>query len=328
MTRPLRLAILAVLLLVIPTACVGAGGEDDRPLVIASTSVWAEVIEALDPSDALRVEVLLPPGADPHEYQASAAQAADLRRADLVVVNGLGLEEGLLDAIEAAEDDGVLVIHAAEYADPLPFDGHEEHDEHAEEEHEEHDEEEHADEEHDEHDHEGGLDPHVWLDPMRIGIVALALGDLLDEQFDGLGAADAAVEYAAAMDALAEEMAELLAPVEDRRLVSNHDAFGYFADRFGFEVVGVVIPGGSTDADPNSRDLAALTERIIEESIPAIFVDEAVSSTVAEALAAEAEGVVVVEMVTGGPNGEAPTDSIEGFLIENATRIVDALGNG
>jgi zinc/manganese transport system substrate-binding protein len=318
MTRPLHLAILAVLLLVIPTACADAGSEDDRPLVIASTSVWGEVIEALDPSDALRVEVLLPPGADPHEYQASAAQAADLRRADLVVVNGLGLEEGLLDAIEAAEDDGILVIHAAEYADPLPFDGHEEHDEHAEEEH----------EEHDEHDHEGGLDPHVWLDPVRIGTVALALGDLLDEQFDGLGAADAAAEYAAAMDALAEEMTELLAPVEDRRLVSNHDAFGYFADRFGFEVVGVVIPGGSTDADPNSRDLAALTARIIEESIPAVFVDEAVSSTVAEALAAEAEGVVVVEMVTGGPNGEAPTDSIEGFLIENAIRIVDALGNG
>ncbi len=304
-----RSTVLMLAFSLVLAACSDGSSDDDRPLVVVSTSVWAEVVDALDPSDRLRVEVLLPAGVDPHDFVPSAAQAADLRRADLIVVNGLGLEEGLADTVDAAGTDGIPVFVAGEAADPLPFGDHEDEDL--------------ADEDH------ADEDPHVWLDPVRIGLVARALAVEMDARFGDVGAVEAAAAYADRMDALAAEMVDLLDGVEDRRLVSNHDSFGYFADRFGFEVVGVVIPGGSTDAAPSSQELAALAGRIEAEGIRAIFIDTSASTTVAEALAAEFDGEVsVVRLVTAGPDGNAPTDTIEGFLLENARRIADALGAG
>jgi zinc/manganese transport system substrate-binding protein len=113
----------------------------------------------------------------------------------------------------------------------------------------------------------------------------------------------------------------------NRLLVTNHDALGYFADRYDFEIVGVVIPGGSTLADPSSAELAALVETLLETDVPAIFAETSSPAQLAETVAAEAgNDVEVVELHTGslGEPGSG-ADTLIGMLRTNATRIRDAL---
>ena len=147
----------------------------------------------------------------------------------------------------------------------------------------------------------------------------------LDPSIDWEGRADA---YASKIEDLHTEIEALLAPIPDadRKLITNHEALGYFAARYGFEVVDTVIPGGATLAEPGTAELAALVERIQEEGIPAIFAETIESTALAEALAAEAGGdVKVVELYTGslGEPGSG-ADTLIGMLRINAQRIADA----
>ena len=116
-------------------------------------------------------------------------------------------------------------------------------------------------------------------------------------------------------------------PEGDRVLVTNHDALGYFAARYGFEIAGTVIPSGTTLAEPSSAELAALVEEIQQRGVQAIFAETTEPSTLADAIAAEAgEAVQVVELYTGSL-GEAGTgaDTLIGMLLTNAQRIAGAL---
>ena len=168
----------------------------------------------------------MPPNADPHDFAASAQQAASMRDADALVVNGLGFEEGLLDTIEAAEADGVPVIEATDAIEPLPLGD--------------------------------GDDPHLFTDPVRMQQAATFIAAELADAVPALDTAAVqerqVAAYAADLDALDAEVEELLAvvPAEDRLLVTNHEVFGYFADRYDFEVIGAIIPGGSTLAEPSA----------------------------------------------------------------------------
>lgn len=303
-------------LLLTTVVVLGACSSDETAkgfTVVVTTSVWADVVEELDVDDEWTVEVLMPRGVDPHDFAPSAAQVAAIYGADLVVANGLGLEEGLEDALLAAEAEGVPILFLAPLLDPLPFDGSESHDE-----------EEHAA---DEDDH-GEFDPHVWLDPVRVGEAAVLIGDRVSELIGDDAVQAAAFEFAEEMDLLVEEMDLILAGVEDRRLVTNHDALGYFADRFGFQVVGTVIPGGTTVAEPSSREIADLITRIRSEGITAIFVDEGVASPVAEAIVDEFGGsVAMVELNTGSLTTEGEASTLVGLLRSNALLIADALGS-
>ena len=227
-------------------------GECGSPDVVVTTSILGDVVGNVV-GDRGRVEVLMPVGADPHSFQPSASQAAALREADLVVVNGLGLEEGLHDVIEAAEADGVTVVEAASFVEALPFGevaGHEG---------------EGTAVEGEEHAH-GTLDPHIWTDPARMADVVTGLGEALASADPAC--ADrwraAAEGYRQELLDLDEEIAAILeaVPAAQRKLVTNHLAFGYFADRYGFEVLGAIIPGGATFAAPSPADLAALVETL------------------------------------------------------------------
>ena len=329
--------------------------------MVATTTILGDVVANVVGGNA-DIEVLLPPGADPHDYQISSSQAALLYTADLVVANGLGLEEGLIDVIEAAEEDGVNVLEVGDLLDPLPFTGggghadeedddhadeedddhaHEEDDDHAHEEDDDHADDmddDHADEEDDDHadDMDGGHahahtgnDPHFWLDPLRVARAAQLIAEALteiDPSGDWMARAEA---YAATLTELDAEIQDILAPIphENRVLITNHDSLGYFADRYDFEVIGVVIPGGSTLADPSSAELAALVEEIVEEGVKVIFAETIDSTALAEAVAAEAGTDVAVVTLHTGSLGEpgTETDNIVGMLRSNATRIADAL---
>jgi zinc/manganese transport system substrate-binding protein len=319
---------LVVVLALLVAACGSSDGETGSgPTVVATTTILGDVAKNVVGDDA-EIVVLMPVGADPHDFQASSAQVATINGADLVIANGLFLEEGLEDVLDAARGDGVRVLEVGAQLDPIPF-ALGEHAEHEEGEHAEHEEGEHAEHE-EEGDHEhGSADPHIWFDPIRMGqaarLIAAELAEVAPDT-DWAGRADA---YAEELTELDEEIVTMLAdiPTERRRLVTNHGSLGYFADRYDFEVVGTVIPTGSTLADPSSEELSQLISTMESEQVNVIFADTTLPTELADAVAAElGERVEVVALYTGSldePGSSA--DTLIGMLRANADRVVAAL---
>ncbi|MGK2949457.1 MAG: metal ABC transporter solute-binding protein, Zn/Mn family [Acidimicrobiales bacterium] len=304
---------------VVLAACGGSDEEatTDGATIVVTTSILGDVVRTIVADDAT-VEVLMPPNADPHDFAPSAQQAAALRAAAVVVVNGLGFEEGLVDTIAAAEADDVVVVAATDAIEPLELGGtgrgHE-----------------NAGEEGD-HEHEGD-DPHLFTDPVRMAEAVDHVADTLAAEVDGLDTpafrerVDEYLGQLAALDAEVEALLEVV-PAERRVLVTNHDVFGYFADRYDFEVLGVIVPGGSTLAEPSARDLAELAAEIEEEGVPAIFAEVSSPSRLADSLAAEGQAVQVIELFTEslGEEGSGGETYLE-MVRTNAQRIADALGS-
>jgi len=296
-----RTLVILSLLLVSLAAC----GSDDADAgsnltIVSTTTILGDVVRNVVNGDAA-VEELIPLDLDPHEFQASAQQVAGLQAADLVVANGLGLEAGLGDVLETAAADGANVLDVAPLLDPIPFGAQ---------------------------DGRGSDDPHVWMDPLRMADVARLIGvelAALDPAGDWPARAE---EYATALIAADEEVSAILDAVgpENRKMVTNHDSLGYFALRYGFDIVGIVIPGGSTLGDPSSAELAELVAVIEREGVNAIFVETTQPSTLAETVAAEAgEDVQIVELYTGslGTPGSG-ADTLIGMLMTNAQIVAEA----
>lgn len=313
--------------------------------VVVTTTILGEIVQQVV-DDRGSVEVLLQPGQDPHGFSPSAQQAQALRAADLVVANGLQLEESLLDTLEAAEADGAAVLRVAEQLDPLPATGdpHSEHahgdDAHADDAplddaqgHEAGDDhaEETASDEGDAPDESTNFDPHVWLDPVRMADGAEAIAERLAEVDTGSAVNWAARGDAVASDILAahETVEATLAdvPARCRELVTNHDALAYFADRYGFEVIGTVVPGTTSQVDPSAEEFAALAETLRSNPVPAIFAETTQPVRLAEALAGDVgRDLDVVPLYTGslGEPGSG-ADTYNGMLTTNAELIADAL---
>jgi len=295
--------VLALILLTTSLGACGAGGGDDtsEAHVVVTTNTLGDVVSNLVGADA-EVEVIMPPGVDPHDFAPSARQADAMREADALVVNGLGFEAGLVDTVDAAEEDGVRVITAADAVETLPGG-----------------------------DEEGGVDPHLFTDPTRVRAAAALIADQLVQEIPDLDTPvfeDRVDAYLAELDALDAEVEGLLAPIpaERRVLVTNHEVFGYFADRYDFEVLGAVIPGGSTLAEPSAADLADLAALIAQRDVPAIFADTSSPTRLADALAAEGLDVEVVEVYSeslGEPGSDG--DTYLDMVRTNAERIAAAL---
>lgn len=298
---------------------------------VATTTVMGSVADQIATCVGnTEVEVLMPLGVDPHDYQPSSAQLALLAESGFVVANGLMLEESLVEPLEEFERAGGTVFRMAEVGEPLPFGGHddessEEHDhDHGEEE--KHDD--HSDEEGHDHNH-GEFDPHFWLDMSRVADATDALGVALEAQY-GEGFVACADEVSESIRDSEAEMIEILAAIPDdnRVLVTDHDALGYFAERYDFEVAGVVIPGGSTLAEASSQDLAALVADIESRGLTAMFGNFHVPSDLLEAVAEESGGLEVVPLYLGSI-GEPGTDqaSYQEMMIYNARQMASVLGN-
>lgn len=287
----------------------------DISLVVITTPLGS-VTEQIATCAGGTSTTLMPVNADPHDFSASSAQVADMVKADLVIANGLGLEGGLDASLQQVEADGTEVLHVAEHIDPLPWGDHEY--EHA-----------HEEEGHEGHNH-GDLDPHFWLDVARMAEAAQLIGDEVAERTGDDTWSECGAEVSGELTALDEEIREDLSviPEERRTIVTDHEAFGYFNNAYDFHSAGVVIPGGSTEAQPSSADLASLAGVIREENVPVIFTNAAVNQTLVDALAAEVgEDVQVVSLYEGsvGPK-DGPAADYQGMMRENARLIVEALG--
>ncbi|HZC99655.1 MAG TPA: metal ABC transporter substrate-binding protein [Actinomycetes bacterium] len=310
-----RLVVIAASLLVMSAAagCARqAPGGERGPLVVATTTIVGDLVHNVAGNGA-RVVVLIPIGADPHEFQPSARQGALVREADLVVTSGLGLEEGLQSLIEAARDEGVEVLELGPRLDPLPWEAEGIGDQPGE-----------GPLEHQ------GLDPHWWLDPVRTATAARLIAARLEALAAGGAWQRRADRYVARLQALDRDVQALVAPVpqQRRKLVTLHRAFGYFAARYGFRVIGVVIAGGSTEALPSAQEIAGLAARIRDQGVPAIFAETTLPTRLADSLArAVGPDIRVVRLYTGSvgePSTQAGT--YLGMIATDAQRIAAALG--
>lgn len=301
---------LAGLALVV-ASCGDVSNTDDRPRVVVTTSILADIVANVV-GDELEVETLIGLGVDSHEFSPSAQQLASLAGADLVVANGLGLEESLEVHLQDAEANGTQVIRIGELIDPLPLGGG-------------------TDECSPGVPDEGvsTCDPHFWMDPTRVAEAGHQLARVLtDAGIEGDWEARAN-DFAGAMEDVDSGMMSRFEdiPAQDRLLVTNHESFGYLASRYGFEVVGVIIPGGSTLGDPSSADLAALVAVIEARGVEAIFTDGPESAGLAEALASEVDRPVAIVPLFVESLGDAGSGAatVAEMLLTNAELIYQAL---
>jgi zinc/manganese transport system substrate-binding protein len=262
---------------------------DERPDVVVTTNILGDVVQQVT-GDLADVEVVMPLGADPHDFAPSTRQAEAMADADLLVVNGAGFEEGMAELIDA----GAPTFAFADHIELI------------------------------------GGDPHLWTDPARMATAVEALGERLAalDGIDADAVRARAAEYVTELEALDAEMEATLAsvPADRRVLVTNHEVLAYFADRFDFDVLGAVIPSTTTGAQASAADLEELAALIGETGVPAIFAETTGSADLADVLADEVGGVEVVELFTEslGDEGSGAETYID-MMRTNASLVAGAL---
>ncbi|MDP4943837.1 MAG: metal ABC transporter substrate-binding protein [bacterium Ellin6529] len=284
--------------------------------VIATTSVFADLAQ-LALGDNVTIETIIPAGVDVHTFEPSPADAQKLAGADLIVMNGLGLDEWALSLLEAAgkgEEDVLELAEGIDESDAWVYLEGEEHDEEKVEEH--------SEEEGEEHGH-GGTDPHIWLDPKGAAIyvnriAARVAAELPERAAEIESARDAGLAEIAALD---EELRVGFAAVEAsaRKIVTFHDAFGYFARAYEIEIVGVAVeaPG----QEPSAKEIAALIDAIKAAGVTSVFSEAQFPSKVLDQVAAET-GATVLENLYSDALGDAPANSYLGAMRANASAIL------
>ena len=232
-------------------------GETPRVNVVVSLAIFADFARQVG-GDRVDVSTLVPAGADPHTYEPGPSRVAKLTKADLVIVNGLGLEAALEDVVEENTSSSAILV---ELAEGLPV---------------------------------IDKNPHLWLDVLNAIAYVEHIRDALAE-IDPAGAdtyranADG---YLAELRTLDEEVAAAIdsIPPERRKLVTFHDAFPYLARRYGLEMVAVVV--ASPGKEPSAKDVANLVDAIAAEDVPAVFKEPQLNARILE-LAADDAGVEV-----------------------------------
>lgn len=293
-----------------PTAALCDGAEG-RVSVVATTSIIADVVSNVG-GKAVRVQALLPIGADPHAYEVTRQDLAIMDQAALIFVNGAGLEQSILSQLPAVARPGQVIDLSAGLE---LIAGHEHESQHGQEEPEEH--------------HDEEMDPHVWLDPGNVSQwaeqIAAALGQA-DPACAGYYAERARL-YQAKLRELDEWIAREVQriPPERRLLVADHDALGYFARRYGLRVVGSAFPGLSTLAEPSAQEVAQLEDAIRSLGVPAIFLSSTVSPSLVQRIAQDT-GVRLVTLYIGSLSGpEGPAATYIDMMRYNVQAIVSAL---
>jgi len=271
--------------------------------IVVTYSILGSIVKQLVGDKAV-VTVSIPNGLDPHEWEPSAKDIEAINKADLVVENGLNLEGGMLKTLQAARDSGVKFFTASDYitvrhvgtGEGIPSG--------------------------DPDQVVGAPDPHLWMDPLAMKSVVSGLASVLMQDLN-LDVSSQAADLEKQLDSLNTEIANITAaiPQENRKLVTGHESMGYFAQRYGFKLVGVIIPSLSTQAAVSAADLAALKTAIEDNGVKAIFTEVGTSPTVAQAIGAET-GVKVVELTT---HALPDDDSYFTFMINVANTITNAL---
>ena len=298
MRNPFHIA----LLIGIAFALSACGGQQESrisaPDLLTTTTILADITRNVA-GDRLVVESLLPVESDPHSYQPTPQDIARLSESKVLIVNGAEYEHFLESFIENNEGERTLIEASAGLT--LRTDTESEH----------------------------GVDPHLWLDPNNIIVYTENIRDGLI-RFDPDGAeiyqsnASAYIEQLTELDAWIEGQVALVDP-ERRVLVTNHEAFGYFAERYGFTLVGTIVQSFSSDASPSAQQMAALIDQIKHAEAPAIFLDASDSPALAQQIAAETGVEVITDLYVESLTTDGPAATYIDMMKHNVTKIVKAL---
>lgn len=276
------------------TSCLGS----PRPDILTTTTILADIARNVA-GDQLVTESLLPFGTDPHSYQPVPQDTKKIRESKVLIINGAGYEHSL-DALLANAGDKKTLIEASTglllRTNP---------------------------------NNEQEVDPHLWLDPNNVIVYVDNIREgLTDFNPDG------ADVYQANARAYITQLQELDAwingqvaqiPPQRRVLVTNHDLAEYFAERYGFKVVGTVIDSFSPDASPSAQQTADLIDRIKLFEVPAIFLDTPDNPTFAQQIAAETGAKVITDLHLESLTEGAPAGTYIDMMRYNVAKIVEAL---
>lgn len=304
--------------------------DDGRKLaVVATTTIAADVVSNVG-GELIELTGLFPLGSDPHTYEATPSDYQTMANADVILINGLGLEEFLDPTFEQIAED-TPIISLSDGIELLEF-GQQSHEHDADHEHEE-DELDMEEADHDDadtgHSQTQGYDPHVWFDPNNI----VQWVENTVETFSALDPENAAA-YRENGNAYIEQLQELDEWIrqeterissKERELVTDHMAFSYFAARYDFDMIGAVIPAYSTSAQPSAQELAELIDTIQELDVQAIFVGTSANPSLSEQ-AADETGVKLLPLYTGSLSGsEGPASTYIDLMHYNVDAVVSGL---
>jgi manganese/iron transport system substrate-binding protein len=256
--------------------------------VVVSLAIFADFARQVG-GDNVDVSTLVPAGADPHTYEPGPSRIEDLTKADLVIVNGLGLEAALEDVVEENISSSAILVELAEGLSVIDE------------------------------------NPHLWLDVQNAIAYVEHIRDALVE-IDPAAAETYranADSYLTELQALDEEVAAAIDPIpsDRRKLVTFHDAFPYLALRYGLEVVSVVV--ASPGKEPSAKDVANLVDTITAEDVPAVFKEPQLNARILE-LAADDAGVEVCTLYSGALDKKV--DTYVKLMRFNANELARCLG--
>lgn len=309
--RVLTFTAIALMAVACSPGAANPDGASKKLAVVATTTIHADLARQIA-GDAADVVSLLPAGVDPHDYEPTAADVETIAKADVIVINGFDLEAwfGKLKANAGGKAQVVELGRRVKTRKPEAH-GSTRND--------------HGD---DGHDHDA--DPHIWQSPANARI-------MVENLRNGFTAADSSRsgvysqrtrDYLKELDSLDAWIKEQVAtvPPERRRVVTNHEAFGYYLDAYGFTLVGSVLPASGAAAEPLAQELAALIIKIKEQKVLAIFTENTFNAKLAQQIARDAGVKVVTSLYSDalGPAGSG-ADTYVGMLRANTQAFVEGL---
>jgi ABC-type Zn uptake system ZnuABC Zn-binding protein ZnuA len=320
----LLIIILSLALIYLSSACSTNQPRQDRFLKVLAVESFLTDIAKNIAGSRIEIETLIPLGLDPHSFEPSPGDVAKISESDILITNGSGFEEWLKDIITGSNEKIIIIecskglknrIQSEDGQEQGPIEIVQDT----------------IEENVSGHLYDG--DPHFWLDPNLVLVYVQNIRDaLIEADFQGKDLYNKnAEEYSAKLielDAwIAEEVKKI--PTDRRLLVTNHESFGYYADRYGFKVIGTVIPNFSSSSSPSAKEVSGLIEKIKTANVKAIFLETGSDPKIADQIAKETGINVVTELFTHSltePGGPAPT-YLEMMKFDTKT-IVDSLTSG
>jgi ABC-type Zn uptake system ZnuABC Zn-binding protein ZnuA len=282
-------------LLVVVVACADSGHSDADVDAVATTTQLADFVHNVG-GDRVSVDSILRPNSDPHEYEPRPSDATAIAKADVVFRSGGDLDQWLDEVVDSAGGDAQQVT----LIDSVKREGD---------------------------------DPHWWQNPRNAILAVAAIRDALIEVDPAgrTGYQRRAATYTAKLRRLDADVQRCIdrVPPAKRKLVTTHDALGYFADRYGIDVIGAVIPSLSTQAQPSAKDVQKLVDQIKSEGVEAIFPEASLSKKLEQAISREAGAKVGGQLWadTLGPQGSSGATYL-GAIRANTATLADGMSGG
>ncbi|WP_425105196.1 metal ABC transporter substrate-binding protein [Ancylobacter sp.] len=324
LTRRLAVAGALALGLSLPLA-LPAAAQDAAPKipVVASFSILGDLVKEVG-GDRVAVTTLVGPNGDAHVFQPAPADAKKVAAAQIVFVNGLGFE-GWIDRLVKASGTKAEIVVATKGITPREM-ADEDEDDHAAQGHKDHD---HAKKGEHDHDH-GGIDPHAWQSVANAEIYVANIRDaLIAADPAGKAAYEAnASAYTAKLEALDAQVKAAMAAIPEsrRRIITSHDAFGYFGAAYGIEFI--APQGVSTESEASAKDVARIIRQIKAENIPAVFMENISDPRLVKRIAKETQAKIGGELFSDAlSDDKGPASTYIDMMKNNITQLSSALSS-